>query len=321
MNDPANTAVLPTVKGCNPITGLQTSGYHLERYDNKCPKHGKEFKHDRFCEECGYKWPPQNYVAAPNTLWWDVWFNNGQGRQLFFTEDEVRDIATHMIGKENTVPAFGFAFYRPKVERPRSSETFFGGAIAVSSSAMPLYGHHMTDWGSHTLSGSFLTYNCANSAGLTPTAGGTLMSTLDDADDIKGITPTGEVKCLYAAAAPASGKSLKKSARGFSAMRRMKTVAESPLRLRAEDVTEDDGEYKSDERGDTPKKEVSVGAGAKIAQDLVEDPHPLDTWKDTPDSVMTIYFVFKDEVDRMLSKGIVETVEKPEGMLAGLPVG
>ena len=69
------------------------------------------------------------------------------------------------------------------------------------------------------------------------------------------------------------------------------------------------------------RKEVSVGAGARISQDLVEDPYPLDSWKDTPDSVMTIYFVFKDEVDRMLSKGVVETVEKPEGMLAGLPVG
>lgn len=29
MNDNANTAVLPTVKGCNPITGMQTSGFQL----------------------------------------------------------------------------------------------------------------------------------------------------------------------------------------------------------------------------------------------------------------------------------------------------
>jgi len=28
-NDELNTAVLPTVKGCNPVTGLKTSGFHL----------------------------------------------------------------------------------------------------------------------------------------------------------------------------------------------------------------------------------------------------------------------------------------------------
>ena len=121
MNDELNTAILPTVKGCNPITGLQTSGFHLEQYENKCPKHGCDFMADRFCPECDFKWPERNYCSmAP--LWWDGFrADDGTVRQFFFTEEELRDVATHMIGKENTVPAFGFAFYTSKERREHPS--------------------------------------------------------------------------------------------------------------------------------------------------------------------------------------------------------
>lgn len=287
MNNSDNTAVLPTVKGCNPITGQQTSGYHLERYDNKCPKHGKEFGPDRFCEECGYKWPFGNYVAAPNVLWLDTWFNNGHGRQFFFTEDEVRDIATKMIGKDNTVPAFGFAFYRPKVERPRSQVQY--NVLYENTLFKTLVPPYKSFYYSNTTGGCTLgeynysaTYN-SNSCGETLTSDGRISES-----DSDGGEPDSDIMCAAAPAAPVQISKMFRSA----------------VRM----------DYQ-------PKKEVAIGAGAKISQDLIEDPYPLDTWKDTPDSVMTIYFVFKEEVDRMLSKGVVDTTEKPEGMLEGLPVG
>ena len=302
QNDAANTAVLPTVKGCNPITGLQTSGYHLERYDTKCPKHNKEFGPDRFCEECGYKWTPQNYACHPNTLWWDGFrAEDGTVRQFFFTEDEVRDVATKMIGKENTVPAFGFAFYRPKVERPRVSDSrmFFNGSTMMNSpdtwllSSGGSYGTGTTPNGitwSYTNSGNLSGGISVGAKAMpTPTAA-VYFCSLHSGDHVDDFS-LGEVKC----AAPA--KPVRKGSH-FGNLVRSRSV-----------------------QNYQPKKEVAVGAGAKIAQDLVEDPYPLDTWKDTPDSVMTIYFVFKEEVDRMLEKGIVETTEKPEGMLEGLPVG
>jgi hypothetical protein len=325
MNDHANTAVLMTVKGCNPITGMQTSGYHLERYDTKCPKHGKEFGPDRFCSECGYKWPPQGYLCHPSIMWWDGWRDSGDGsvRQFFFTEDEVRDIATHMIGKENTVPAFGFAFYRPKVERPRATQEnamYNFLYVPYQKPFGPLYEKKYTYSSSTAACNPTWTYtNCSTgeTKGLV-----TLTSSVNaffavQQDGIRVGCDSSAVSAGtlgehsfndsslitdMAAAAPATSIRKRNVVSSFS-----KETPTSAHNARVEESL--------------PKKEVAVGAGAKIRQDLAEDPYPLDTWKDAPDSVMTIYFVFKEEVDRMLSKGVIETTEKPEGMLEGLPVG
>lgn len=125
-NSEINTAVLPTVKGCNPITGLQTSGFHLEKYENKCPKHGCDFLAERFCPKCNFKWSDRNYCSM-NPLWWDGFRSeDGTVRQFFFTEEMMRDIATHLIGEKNTVPAFGFAFYTPKERRQEPAQTMRG---------------------------------------------------------------------------------------------------------------------------------------------------------------------------------------------------
>jgi len=118
MNDRLNTAVLPSVKGMNPISGLKLDGLTLSEFSDRCPIHDEPFSHANFCQKCGYEWPAQNYVSSPNTLWWDGFRQpDGKVRQFFFSEDESRDIASHVIGKENTVPAFGFGFFRPKNPR------------------------------------------------------------------------------------------------------------------------------------------------------------------------------------------------------------
>jgi len=304
MNDENNQAVIPVVKGCNPITGLMCSGFHLERYENKCPKHGCDFQLDRFCPECGYKWPAQNYVCQ-SPAWWDGWRDSGDGsvRQFFFTEDEVRDIATHMIGKENTVPAFGFAFYRPKVERPNhqvrslylcsNSEKFdFGTGNVVKS----CYGTNDVN-----ITGTSVYFTGGGCKGMSVghTTNGLIGAGPEVSNTCYGQSDQMPIAC---------------AAGGYEAFGEHpvpKTKAKkAPQSIRMAKVEH----YE-------PKQEVAIGAGAKINQELVPDPYPLDTWKDAPDSVMTIYFVFKEEVDRMLSKGVVEITEKTDGMLEGLPVG
>ena len=136
MNDRYNTAIIPSVKGMNPITGQKIDHIGMEQYRDKCPIHNTEFSHDRYCEKCDYKWPPQNYVCYPDTLWWDGFRSpDGSVRQFFFTEDEKRDIASLVIGKENTVPAFGFVFYRTKVQRNITPPNEARGSILVGGNS------------------------------------------------------------------------------------------------------------------------------------------------------------------------------------------
>jgi len=117
-NNKMNTAILPSVKGMNPINGRKIEDLALERYKKTCPTHGTDFLgNDRLCEQCGWSWPPQNYVCAPNALWWDGFrADDGTVRQFFFSKEEEADIASAVIGSHNVAPAFGFCFYKPKKE-------------------------------------------------------------------------------------------------------------------------------------------------------------------------------------------------------------
>jgi len=118
MNDAYSIGIIPSVKGMNPITGQKIEELNLTQYRDKCTVHKINFSHNNYCEKCGYEWVGQNYVSYPNKLWWDGFRQpDGSVRQFFFTEDEARDIASLVIGKQNTVPAFGFAFYKCKKER------------------------------------------------------------------------------------------------------------------------------------------------------------------------------------------------------------
>jgi len=288
--DAANTAILPTVKGCNPITGMQTSGFHLERYDAKCPKHGCDFMADRYCPECDYRWPFGNYVASPNTLWWDGFANvkDGTVRQFFFTEEEMRDIATRLIGKDQTVPAFGFAFYRPK-ELRQPQVSLYRGIFK----SFPINDDSDIDSDSTIYCDSVLNENYTS---------GTLSIQNAPGD------PTSSV---YLCATPSAGAPVKSACYAASTDHtEVKGVASlKHLQTRR---------YRS--FSDTVK-EVSVGAGAKISQNLIPDPYGLDTWCDTPAAVMTIYFVFQEKLEELIAGGVRDLEGKPEGMLAGLPVG
>jgi len=298
-NDEINTAIIPTVKGCNPITGMQTSGFHLERYDTKCPKHGCDFQGDRYCPECDYKWPDRNYVSM-SPSWWDGFRVGDSVRQFFFTEDELRDVATALIGPENTVPAFGFAFYKPKVPRPPVNHIYHSpGMFEVKCSS----------W-SYTNSGSEASTYLYSSA-------------IDSLNSLKGMKKmrgiSGELsggypksdspQALYYASAMSDTSGVPMAcATGPADMGLIGEVdcvrGFSAERVEAKIV-----------------KEVSVGAGAKISQALAADPHPLDSWCDAPESVMTIYFVFQEKFEELRAGGMRDLEGKPEGMLSGVPVG
>jgi hypothetical protein len=310
MNSAINTAVIPTVKGCNPITGLQTTGFHLEKYETKCPKHNCDFLAERFCPECNYNWPDRNYQSM-SPSWWDGFrADDGTVRQFFFSEDELRDIATGLIGKENTVPAFGFAFYSPKERRPEVQATFNSTMIYPYANAWGV--SETYDYSQKSLNGYLKThdapsaiYSCSVNnvdssnapvaCAADPCAGGASV------DSVSEEKTAGTLKMkLRSSTSDGSG--------GRSA--NLLSAAQSPR-----------GSCDRSFSANVPVKEVSVGAGSRISQSLNVDPYSIDSWRDTPDSVMTIYFVFQEKFNEIIAGGLKDLEGSKEGMLSNCIVG
>jgi len=113
-------AVVVSVQGINPLTGLKTDPIRLEQYREKCPKHNIDFEQNLYCSSCKFKWHPQNYLASnTHTALWLDGFRTEDGviRQWYFTEQECKGVAAQLIGKER-VFAIGVAFYLSKQPKP-----------------------------------------------------------------------------------------------------------------------------------------------------------------------------------------------------------
>lgn len=323
LNDQENTAVLPSVKGCNPITGQQLDGFALESYKNKCPIHGIDFEKDRYCPECGYKWASQNYVTAPNYLWWDGFRDaDGTVRQFFFTEDMMRDVASHKIGSENTVPAFGFAFYTP-VEKHMSviydkTTGTFRNKTESWRKMQVVMGKPTRD--KYTTLTNLGVFGSSGARGAKGSAGSITKGLQKRTTSLKTKwTPVTE-DYYFANSVNSVGSEV--NFIGYCDTNANLTVPDqSSMVCFASAVMEDN--YDTERvRGitiaDITPKEVAVGAGAVIKQELVEDQYGISTWKDVPDAVMRVYFVFQDEFDKWASHGFVG---EDGSMLSGLPVG
>lgn len=117
-------AIVLSVQGINPVTGQKMVGkeaLRLEQYKTKCPIHDVPFQQDRFCPECQFKWPAQNYLSTTGTplglLWLDGFRTpDGKVRQYIITADEKKGVAAQIIG-DDRVFAIGAAFYLSKKKK------------------------------------------------------------------------------------------------------------------------------------------------------------------------------------------------------------
>ena len=126
-------AIVPSTTGMNPITGQKVDKLRLEHYREKCPIHKVDFEGERFCPECNFKWPPQNYVSDPNILWWDGFRVGDQVRQFYFTAEMLKkDVGIAVLGGDR-VPSFGFAFFRSKEPKPVRQMHRMRGSVKVCS--------------------------------------------------------------------------------------------------------------------------------------------------------------------------------------------
>lgn len=284
LNDEFTTAVIPSVKGMNPITGMKIESLAMEQYRDKCPIHDVSLTHGNFCEKCGFNFPHQNYVhGVGQKLWLDGFIQpDGTVRQFYFTEDELRDVASHVIGKENTVPAFGFAFYRYMKEVVRPVETYrtSGYFKCKSSPGAATKGTTTTDWG--TVGSDWVPYDWKK-------------CTLTISNPYK-------VKCM----------SLNSTVQ--------ESVCYSADTIKV--LSEEEGRALRPQFYEQAQKEVSIGAGSLITQSVTVDMRPLEDYHKEPQAVMRIYFVFEPQLLEIVERGGIKKIESStEGYLKGVPVG
>jgi hypothetical protein len=149
-----HVAIVVSVQGVNPITGMPCKDAQLEQYIEECPKHKIKFGPDRYCKKCDYKWPKQNYItttATPRgTLWLDG-FRTVEGvvRQYILTAEKMRGVASNIIGKDR-VYAIGLSFFVSKEKRPKQADLNILRSISNYSVSM--------EWGEHSLKPLDFTY-------------------------------------------------------------------------------------------------------------------------------------------------------------------
>jgi hypothetical protein len=137
-----DVAVVLSIQGINPITGLKTDKLRLEQFKKKCPVHGIDFKSSRLCDKCGFEWPAQNYLTTTVTPSGQLWLDgfrapDGKVRQYVFTEEEMKGVAFQLIGNDR-VFAIGIAFYVSKEKKPvRENNNFWN----TPYKSLPSYGY------------------------------------------------------------------------------------------------------------------------------------------------------------------------------------
>ena len=116
-----DVAIVVSVQGINPITGLPCNDAQLEQYIEECPKCKEKFGLNRLCKKCGYVWPKQNYICTTSTPYGNLWIDgfraaDGIVRQYILTQEKIRGVASNIIG-EDRVYAIGVSFFLSKKEK------------------------------------------------------------------------------------------------------------------------------------------------------------------------------------------------------------
>ena len=68
-------------------------------------------------------------------------------------------------------------------------------------------------------------------------------------------------------------------------------------------------------------KKLEVGAGAKVAQKIYDDPNELDFWREKPESIIVINYACEDLVSSILKSGEIDVEGSAEGFMSSIPTG
>ncbi len=325
-------AIVVSIQGVNPITGQKTDALRLEQYKKKCPIHDVDFQQNNYCTECDFDWPDQNYLATTGTPLGNLWLDgfrrpDGTVRQYIFTAEEMKGIASQIIGKDK-VYAIGVAFYYSKEEKPKQiglSDTRGCGSSAINYHK---YLPEITDMvfgGSDTLMG-----DCSDII-----IGGDVSDDypmdddcLDFCEDFSG-GHAGDItsSVSYGPSGSASGGEMKgfasatggKGLSGRKGILRSQSIGgivtpESATGQVANKVTR-----KQAVKTVRPVKKLEIGAGALIKQKVYRDTRGMDFWEEEPAGMMYINYCDMETLNQILEAG--EIKKKSEGFMDGLTVG
>lgn len=297
MNNPLETAVLPSVKGMNPLTGQRMGNFNLEYYSEECPIHKEAFSTGKYCVKCGFKWPHQGFLSAPDKLFLDGFrMPDGNVRQFYFTEEMAKSIPEQVIGKEDTVPAFGFCFYHLKERRKNyeggtSFRDEFPNLKQLSNTSKYLYDSHTYLGGTRypeTFTSS-VDYECRERS--------VSFYTTNSTEDVinEAVHKTGLISPL---------RNFRKKRYRSANPKKIKTAFSSSSTFK-----------------DRSNMEVGLGAGAKIKQNFRRSQYELSDWAEKPTGIIRLYFVFQEEFERYAAVGLHDLEGSKEGYLKGLSIG
>jgi hypothetical protein len=295
-----------SVQGVNPVTGQRTSELRLEQYQTKCPVHNVDFQQDRFCPECKYKWPAQNYIASNVTpegrFWIDGFRSDGKVRQYIFTADEAKGVASNIIGDQR-VYAIGIAFYRSKAKKPPKPQPM--------------------------LMDSFNSFNYGSARGMLRCC--SVGAAAAPASYTKGIKGASVSKQLMSYSPMHTNKVVSRQG--------AVPVTSSEVSFEAETLGAMDAAMAAGEIGDSGAeikymslaessaaieevkvtKSYEVGAGVSIDQQVHSDTEPMNFWEEQPVGMIYVNYADGETVKRILAAG--KRQEKKEGFLNAIPVG
>jgi hypothetical protein len=310
-----HVAIVISIQGVNPITGMPCTDAYLEQYNDSCPKHNEKFGPNRYCEKCGYNWPKQNYISTTGNnvdeLWLDG-FRTAEGivRQYILTKEDTklskRGVASNIIG-DDKVYAIGLSFFISKEQR-RKSNIINSRDISISYKALS-YKTYTTDTTDTTYI-STTSHICDYEPDYTESypAAAAADVRIDDDNISKSYT---RFKCLKLG--------MKKGA--SSKCSKLEDYDEKVSKFETEVSSNflDHNMYRLMNPIEVSKLEVS--AGANIKQSVGNDPEPLDFWRKEPEAMITINYCSEEECAKIISTGRVKKNSHKEGFLREVPVG
>ncbi len=303
-----HTAMVVSVQGVNAVTGLPCKDAQLEQYKDQCPKHKEPFGPDRLCKKCNFKWPKQNYLSSTGTPHGALWLDgfraeDGKVRQYVFTEQKLRSVAKAIIG-EARVFALGISYFLSKEPRP-----------APAPSA--LRGYHTLGAVEHFVDTSLeITADTCSFGDMPPNAPGISINTLDSsAIHTYNMATSDNVVTNWGSGAKGMSAGPVKYSGGAPAKKHFLSAAPKGSLIASAAA------FSGEKMAAAAVKQLEIAAGARIDQQVYDDPNDLEFWQKEPEGLIVINYCTQSEAMKIIRAGKVDVSGSKEGFLQNVPKG